>query len=98
MEGPVEGGGEAVVVGGGAAAEEAEDVLVPEVEPQEAVVVWGWPGCGGRRGCARGRLSPGRSEAPVKGLSLGPVAARFELADEEEVEEGGDGEEDYEGD
>ena len=39
MEGPVEGGGEFVVVAGDAAAEEAKDVLVDEVEPEEAVAV-----------------------------------------------------------
>ncbi len=39
MEGPVEVAGELVVVAGDAAAEEAEDVLVDEVEPEEAVAV-----------------------------------------------------------
>ncbi len=39
VEGPVEVAGELVVVAGDAAAEEAEDVLVDEVEPEEAVAV-----------------------------------------------------------
>ena len=39
VERPVEVAGELVVVAGDAAAEEAEDVLVDEVEPEEAVAV-----------------------------------------------------------
>ena len=90
MEGPVEGGGELVVVAWDAAAEEAEDVLVDEVEPEEAVAV------GGSGVAQAGEDVPGRGdgeeeEGAGEGFEATPVA---EFAGEGEVEEGGGDEED----
>ena len=93
MEGPVEGGGELVVVAGDAAAEEAEDVLVDEVEPEEAVAVHA-------SGVAQaGEDVPGGGDGEEEqrageGFELAPVA---EFAGEGE-KEGGGGEEEDNGD
>src|SRR5208283_29908 len=84
VEAPVEGAGELVVVARDAAAEEAEDVLVDEVEPEEAVAVNG-------SGVAQaGEDVPGRGDGEQQksageGFEATPVA---EFAGEGE-EEGG---------
>ena len=93
MEAPVEVAGELVVVARDAAAEEAEDVLVDEVEPEEAVAVHA-------AGVAQaGEDVPGRGdgeeeEGAGEGFEAAPVA---EFAGEGEVEDGG-GEEEDDGD
>jgi hypothetical protein len=73
VEAPVEGTGELVVVARDAAAEEAEDVLVDEVEPEEAVAVEA-------SGVAQtGKDVPGggdgeKQEGSSEGFQLAPVA------------------------
>ena len=91
VQGPVEVAGELVVVAGDAAAEEAEDVLVDEVEPEEAVAV-------GAAGVAQaGEDVPGggygeEEEEAGEGLEGAPAV---ELAGpEEEEEDGGEDEDD----
>ncbi len=88
--GPVKGAGEFVEVGGGTAAEKAEDVLVPEVEPDEAVVV-GVAGLWRAARMCQGAAMARKRRRPVRGRSILSLA---EGAGEEEEEEGGGGEED----
>ena len=90
VEAPVEVAGELVVVRRDAAAEEAEDVLVDEVEPEEAVAVHA-------AGVAQaGEDVPGggdgeEEQGAGEGFEAAPVAV---FAGEREVDDGGAEEED----
>ncbi len=84
MERPVEGSGELVVVLGIALADEAEEVFVDEVEPEEAVVA--------KAGEDVPRRGDGKEEqGAAEQAELAP-AAKF--TGDQQVEEGGAGEED----
>ena len=90
MEAPEEVAGELVVVLGEALAEEAEEVLVDEVEPEEAVAVHASGVAQAGEDVPRGGDGE-EEEGPVKGLRRAPV---FVVAGEGEVDDGGAEEED----
>ena len=90
VEAPVEVAGELVVVTRDAAAEEAEDVLVDEVEPEEAVAIH--PPCVAQAGENVPRSGHGEEEdCAGKGLERAPVAI---FAGECEIDDGGAEDED----
>ena len=93
VEAPVEGGGELVVVARDAAAEEAEDMLVDEVEPEEAVAVDA-PGVAQAGEDVPGGGDEEKEERAGEWFEAAPVA---EFAGERE-EEGGGGEDEDDGD
>ncbi len=87
---PVESCGELVVVAGDAAAEEAEDVLVDEVEPEEAVAV----GSSGVAEAGEDVPRGGYGEEEKDAGEGAKAAPEMDLAGPEEEDEGGREDED----
>ncbi len=91
VEGPVEVAGELVVVAGDAAAEEAEDVLVDEVEPEEAVAVGAAGVAQAGEDVPRGGYGEEEKDAG-EGLERAPAVEL--VGPEEEEKSGGEDEDD----